>query len=80
MYAIRSYYVTNENGVIVIYSNECNGLATVVVSDNGVGIDDESLSNLFNMAFIRSTSGTNKESGTGLGLLLCKEFVEKHNA
>ncbi len=70
---------TNENGVIVIYSNECNGLATVVVSDNGVGIDDESLSNLFNMAFIRSTSGTNKESGTGLGLLLCKEFVEKHN-
>jgi signal transduction histidine kinase len=50
----------------------------VTVSDNGVGIRPEDLSKLFDITKVLSTSGTEEETGTGLGLLICKEFVEKH--
>ena len=48
------------------------------VKDNGLGIDKEKQKNLFTISKNISTNGTENESGTGLGLLLCKEFVEKH--
>lgn len=50
----------------------------VSVSDNGIGIQTERLSMLFRIDQSDSTPGTNNEKGTGLGLILCKEFVEKH--
>lgn len=50
----------------------------VSVSDNGVGIVPERLEKLFRLDESESTQGTNNEKGTGLGLILCKEFVEKH--
>ena len=50
----------------------------IYVKDNGVGIKKEIQTNLFNIAESTSTKGTEKESGTGLGLVICKEFVEKH--
>ena len=49
------------------------------VSDSGVGMPKESLEKLFRIDQSFSTNGTNKESGTGLGLILCKDFVEKHD-
>ncbi len=52
---------------------------TISVSDNGVGIPHDNIEKLFNNSYIITTIGTAKEKGTGLGLLLCKEFVEKHN-
>lgn len=48
------------------------------VSDNGIGIPKESIDKLFRIDQSFSTNGTNNEKGTGLGLILCKEFVEKH--
>ncbi len=48
------------------------------VKDQGVGIKTESLEKLFRLDTTISTEGTNNETGTGLGLILCKEFVEKH--
>lgn len=48
------------------------------VSDNGVGISTENMDKLFKIDEGLSTQGTNNEKGTGLGLILCKEFIEKN--
>lgn len=50
----------------------------ISVSDTGVGISKEDIPNIFRLDKSISTAGTNMETGTGLGLLLCKEFVEKN--
>jgi signal transduction histidine kinase len=51
--------------------------AEVMVIDNGVGIEKDILPNLFSLDKNVSSLGTAQEKGTGLGLILCKEFVEK---
>jgi len=72
---------TPKNGKItfatVTDKNEQNGYVTVCISDTGVGMDKETLSNLFKVEKSTTTIGTDKEKGTGLGLILCYEFVEK---
>lgn len=50
----------------------------VVIKDNGIGVSKKMQSKLFDIGESTSTKGTENESGTGLGLILCKEFVEKH--
>lgn len=50
----------------------------IIVQDNGVGIAKDAQEKLFNINKNSSTTGTANERGTGLGLVLCKEFVEKH--
>jgi signal transduction histidine kinase len=74
---------TNRDGVIVIYTNSIKvnnrPFVTITVEDNGVGIPQEDQNKIFNIEGNYSTIGTEEEKGTGLGLLLCKEFVEKHN-
>jgi PAS domain S-box-containing protein len=50
----------------------------VKVCDSGIGIPSESISKLFRIDENFTTPGTQSEQGTGLGLILCKEFVEKH--
>jgi len=69
---------TNNDGRIDIYGLQKNSTVTITVCDNGVGIDPITVNKLFNFSEIISTNGTANEKGTGLGLLLCKEFVEKH--
>jgi len=49
-----------------------------MVEDNGIGIKPEKQNNLFKIEGGYSTLGTNYEKGTGLGLILCKEFVALH--
>ncbi len=49
------------------------------IEDNGIGISKSDIEKLFRIDVNHSTVGTNKESGTGLGLILCKEFVEKNH-
>lgn len=51
----------------------------IVISDNGIGMEEEMIGNLFQMNIETGRNGTNGEPSTGLGLLICKEFVEKHN-
>ncbi|ELR70489.1 two-component response regulator [Fulvivirga imtechensis AK7] len=53
--------------------------AEIVVADTGVGMSIEKLTTLFNIGDNQSTKGTAGEKGTGLGLILCKEFVEKNS-
>ena len=48
------------------------------ISDTGVGIPDDKKSKMFNWDYRFTTTGTNDEGGSGLGLLMCKEFAEKH--
>jgi signal transduction histidine kinase len=50
----------------------------ITVSDNGIGIKEENIAGLFRIDVQKKTRGTAKEKGTGLGLLLCKEFIEKN--
>ncbi|HLP47398.1 MAG TPA: HAMP domain-containing sensor histidine kinase, partial [Candidatus Kapabacteria bacterium] len=50
----------------------------ITVSDNGVGMNEEKMRHLLSGEIQESTRGTHDEKGTGLGLILCKEFVEKN--
>jgi len=68
-----------ENGVITIDIEKFHDYIKIKISDTGKGIPHERLSNLFDVTVSSTTSGTRGETGTGLGLLLCKEFVEKNN-
>lgn len=69
---------TPEGGHIDINAIRQNEVIRISVADNGVGIAKENLSKLFRIEKNTSTVGTNQEKGSGLGLLLCKEFVEKN--
>jgi len=69
---------TNNGGSININTEEKSGFVIISVSDNGIGIPPENITKLFNISEVLTTNGTAGETGTGLGLLLCKEFVEKH--
>ena len=74
----NSIKFTNYGGAINISAEENSENVTISVSDNGTGIPPDNLSKLFDISEVLTTKGTAKETGTGLGLLLCKEFVEKH--
>jgi signal transduction histidine kinase len=69
---------TNAGGAVNITAKQMNSNITISVADNGIGIAPHNLIKLFEMAEVITTKGTAEETGTGLGLLLCKEFVEKH--
>ncbi len=67
-----------ENSNINISCFQDDGYVTVKISDSGAGMDKKSLKMLFSYEKRMNKSGTNGEKGTGLGLLLCKEFIERH--
>ncbi|MGE0772037.1 MAG: ATP-binding protein [Cyclobacteriaceae bacterium] len=69
---------TPQGGRIVAKADQRNGQVVVSIEDNGVGIPREAIGKLFRLDAKHSTEGTAREKGTGLGLLLCKEFVEKN--
>ncbi len=69
---------TPSGGAITILTKQTQEEQIVVVQDNGIGIKQEAIDKLFRIDENHSTLGTQNEKGTGLGLLLCKEFVEKH--
>jgi PAS domain S-box-containing protein len=74
----NSIKFTNTGGVIeVAYAVDGDKLI-VSVRDDGIGISEKNISKLFNSETHFSTRGTNSESGSGLGLILCKDFIEKH--
>jgi PAS domain S-box-containing protein len=75
----NSIKFTNKNGRIDIYAETNHEIVTITISDNGIGIKPDILNKLFDISQTTTTNGTENEKGTGLGLLLCKEFVEKHN-
>jgi ligand-binding sensor domain-containing protein/signal transduction histidine kinase len=70
---------THMRGHIVIHLQKRENFCEVVVQDNGIGISEENIQKIFRIDSNHTTLGTNGEKGTGLGLILCKEFIEKHN-
>jgi len=68
---------TKQGGTISITSEVNENFVVIKVTDTGVGMDAKNLAKLFRTDVSHSTKGTAKETGTGLGLILCKELVEK---
>lgn len=69
---------TGNNGEITIWANTTGEKINLYFTDTGVGISKAGIEKLFQVDGSTSTKGTNQESGTGLGLIICKEFVEKN--
>ena len=69
---------TNKGGEIVVSIENKQKEYHISITDNGVGMGKEVVDKLFKIEENITTIGTDKEPGTGLGLLLCKEFAEKH--
>jgi two-component system, sensor histidine kinase and response regulator len=70
---------TPPSGEVNITSNLIDGHIEICVKDTGVGISPEQMTTLFKIDEHQNGSGTDKEMGTGIGLILCKEFVNKNS-
>ena len=70
---------TNPGGSVSISAVKYDDKINVIIADTGVGIHKDFIGKLFRIDQMYKTEGTKGESGTGLGLILCKEFVEKNN-
>lgn len=70
---------TNSGGSVTLFTKKENDKLIVHVKDTGVGIAKENITKLFVKEVIYSTLGTEEEIGSGIGLMLCKEFIEAHN-
>ena len=68
---------TNEGGKITITATAKNDVAEISVTDTGLGMSEKMTGKLFNLSENVTTAGTKGEAGTGLGLLMCKELVER---
>ncbi|PKN40350.1 MAG: hypothetical protein CVU60_16065 [Deltaproteobacteria bacterium HGW-Deltaproteobacteria-18] len=69
---------SNRGGEVIVTARQSGDMIIVAVSDDGVGMDQSTLSTLFSLDKKISRPGTEGEASTGLGLILCKEFVVKH--
>jgi signal transduction histidine kinase len=70
---------TEPGGSVKIRATSPNDEIRISVRDSGIGMSSEDIQKLFKIDTHHSTIGTNEEKGSGLGLVLCKEFIEKHN-
>ena len=69
---------TDTEGTVTIKYASSDKFLEITVADTGIGIKKENIDKLFRIDKNFSTKGTAEESGTGLGLILCKEFVQKN--
>ncbi|MDP2365805.1 MAG: HAMP domain-containing sensor histidine kinase, partial [Ignavibacteria bacterium] len=69
---------TNRNGQISLTTKRMDDMVCFSVKDNGVGMDENQKSMIFEMGKNFTTPGTTNEKGSGLGMILCKDFIEKH--
>lgn len=74
----NSIKFTPKFGKIEIMAQKNDDSVTISVKDSGVGIRKEKLQEIFSIVNYETTKGTENEQGSGLGLVLCREFVEKH--
>lgn len=75
----NSIKFTPKNGKVFIRARNEGSKSIIEIEDNGVGISKENIGKLFNFSSNITTLGTDNEKGTGLGLILVKEFIDKHN-
>ncbi|WP_462249440.1 sensor histidine kinase [Ferruginibacter sp.] len=69
---------TPHGGTIEIFTEEKGDFTNVYVKDNGIGMTEQAITKVFNNEYY-TTLGTNKETGTGLGLIICRDFVKTIN-
>jgi len=69
---------THSGGLIFVSAQDIPDFVVISISDSGIGISKENIEKLFRADKHYSTMGTNNEQGTGLGLVLCKELIEKN--
>lgn len=74
----NSIKYSNFDSEIYITAITLKNMIKFSVSDKGIGISKDNISNLFNPKSHALSPGTNKEKGTGLGLILCKDFIHRH--
>ena len=67
--------------IVIIDMNDIDDTekGEIIIYDNGIGMDETMVENLFKMDVKTNRFGTENEPSTGLGLMLCKEFIERHN-
>lgn len=70
---------TPPGGVIQVLCKRLERMWEFTVQDDGIGISKEDIEKLFRIDVSHTTIGTSKEKGTGLGLIICKEFIEMHH-
>lgn len=84
IYTVMRNLVTNSlkftpsGGRVDINAEKGNDFVKVEIKDSGVGMSEKKAKELFSVDNVESTEGTDNESGTGLGLVLCKDFIEMH--
>lgn len=71
---------TEKDGSVTISAEKNSHLVHIKVTDTGIGMSPETLDKLFRIDTKISQPGTNGEAGSGLGLILCKEFLDKHGS
>ena len=69
---------THPDGQVIISADKKPDELTISITDNGIGISKETIGRLFRIDENHIALGIQNEKGTGLGLILCKEFIEKH--
>ncbi len=69
---------TQQGGSVIVNAISSATMIELSVKDTGIGMDSESIDKLFRIDISFTTAGTGHESGTGLGLIICKEFSEKN--
>ncbi len=74
----NSIKFTKSGGVITISALQKHDKKFIIIEDSGIGMDEDTLNGLFKVDKLRTKLGTNNERGTGLGLILCKEFIDLH--
>lgn len=74
--AIKFSYLS---GCIIVKAVKVKDFVQVSIKDSGIGMNKDLQNKLFEIGEVTTREGTSKETGTGLGLILCKEFVEKNH-
>ncbi|MGC9344610.1 MAG: sensor histidine kinase, partial [Bacteroidales bacterium] len=69
---------TDTGGAVSISTHEINGRLSISISDTGIGMSKEEQRKLFSLENFHSTDGTSGEVGTGLGFIVCREFILIH--
>ncbi len=69
---------TKRGGEVKVFSEPFENFWKISVQDNGIGIESDKIDRLFRLDYKKSTFGTENETGTGIGLLIVKQYIEKH--
>jgi len=75
----NSIKFTNKGGTIKVSAKESDGIVTIAIEDNGVGMESARVEEIFGDSYCNTALGTLGEKGTGIGIMICREFIEKNN-